>query len=255
MDGSNKVTNFRHVHKGNYCKKTRTYSGLPDEFYEPLLKQFGEPITTIEKAELPLYNNLVPHVLEQLKEHILSINGLDIEDIFRVSPAISAAEKAKELLNKNQSLSENKVDAQTAAYLIKCYFKELPEPFFNKRLYSEFVAALDKEELDLEERNFASLVGMVEEKGDYRSEKKYVHRKDMKEKTIKFQTLCWLADLGILVANNEQKNKMTLSSFSLVVTPNLIHLDMGMGFLSSNSMGNLDRFFLKFMRTRERECK
>ncbi|ORY03791.1 Rho GTPase activation protein, partial [Basidiobolus meristosporus CBS 931.73] len=92
---------------------------------------FGVPIETMmgQEGELGL-----PEFFCDCIEFI-RVNGIEVEGIFRRSPASRSLKEAKEIYNRGNSLNLDDYGIHVAAVLLKMFFRELPTPAFPADIY------------------------------------------------------------------------------------------------------------------------
>jgi len=92
------------------------------------------PIFGLSLQEAVKYNNDktldIPEIVQKLLEKIEAA-GIDVEGLFRVSGNQTQIEQLRHYINNN-NVDLSKVDIHVASGLLKRYFRELPEPIFDK---------------------------------------------------------------------------------------------------------------------------
>mmetsp|Transcript_26401 Transcript_26401/g.83687 ORF Transcript_26401/g.83687 Transcript_26401/m.83687 type:complete len:448 (+) Transcript_26401:71-1414(+) len=136
----------------------------------------------------------VPEMLEQLRKLLLYGQGFQREGIFRVSPATSALKASRTLAEADQV--SNITDLESAAQLIKVWFRELPTS-----ILLGCVPAVVDGELTTGAECAAALQQLPE---------------------VNRRTIYWLLELIADICKYETENRMTAQSMVIVFAPNLI---------------------------------
>ena len=145
-------------------------------------------------VKLSKYQHGIPTGLEGLKRRLIQKNGLNFEGIFRLRGKELNLNKAKEELNKKESISSIIATPIEVAQLIKAFYRNLPcdEPGY---LPNSLLDAQTDQEIINEFKNLSE------------------PRKSL---------LLWTFDLWINIEEYKPKNKMTLQSMSIVFSPNMV---------------------------------
>jgi hypothetical protein len=151
---------------------------------------FGQPLDESTK----LAPEGVPEMLEQLRKLLLCGRGFQREGIFRVSPATSALKASRALAESDQVSSIT--DLESAAQLIKIWFRELPTS-----ILSGCMAAVVDGELTTGAECAAALQQLP---------------------VVNRRTIYWLLELITDICKYETENRMTAQSMVIVFAPNLI---------------------------------
>jgi len=152
--------------------------------------RFGQPLDT----STPLTSGGVPTTLEQLRMVLLQGEGYMIEGIFRVSPAASALKASRELAEAGRAARIS--DLESAAQLIKVWFRELP---------TSILAGCAAPLVDGELRSPAACDAALQRLPE-----------------VNRRTLYWVLELITDICRYEVQNRMTAQSMVIVFAPNLI---------------------------------
>lgn len=132
-------------------------------------------------------------------------HGLDETGIYRVCCVTSDLQKLRHQFDRNYSAAERFLEdknVHVAANLLKLFFRELPEPLFTTRLYSNFVTAI---RLNSVENQQVTLINTLNElPADHRT------------------ILLYLFDHLICVSNHSNRNMMHLDNLAVVFGPTLM---------------------------------
>lgn len=134
----------------------------------------------------------VPEVLVQMKRSLIAAGGLKSEGLFRLAGDVAEIARLKEEMNKKVFQGSDNIN--TVATLIKVWFRELPEPLFDKVPTESIFYSSDAD------RCIAAYNGLPEP-----------------SKTL----LTWLLDLLCKTTEHAQINRMTPQNLAIVVAPNL----------------------------------
>ncbi|XP_049850692.1 rho GTPase-activating protein gacJJ-like [Schistocerca gregaria] len=160
---------------------------------------FGAPIEKVKPPEQDV-PYLVRRCIEWLREH-----ALDVEGIFRLSGSQNEINAIKARYNEGEMVDVEEIsDVHTVAGLLKCYFRDLPEPLLKYEHYEAFLQA--QEEKDPNKRM-------------------HVLRELIKQlPTVNQKTLKYLIEFLSCVEKHSKQNKMALHNLATVFAPNLIHV-------------------------------
>lgn len=151
---------------------------------------FGQPLDETTR----LAPEGIPELLEQLRQRLLHGRGYQSEGIFRVSPATSSLKASRALAEADQVSSIT--DLESAAQLIKIWFRELPTSIF-----LGCVPAVVDGDLTTGAECAAALQQLPE---------------------VNRRTIYWLLELINDICLYETENRMTAQSMVIVFAPNLI---------------------------------
>ena len=202
LSGDKKIkqpTAVEHKIRVLHDKETGLYSGLPKEWQEQLNKQFGVNPKQLPGISFNQYQSKIPKVLHMLRSALEEANGYQQVGIFRLAPNASDNKAVKEKIDKGQlENSEEKVDVNVYANLIKVWFRDLPDPLLN-------CVNPDKIEHVATQSDAANVVNSFPEPN----------------KSI----FLWLCDMCVDIARFEKTNKMSAQNMAIVVGPNLFNTD------------------------------
>jgi hypothetical protein len=175
------------------------YTGLPDNWAAEAHKQFGIPLQTCPRTQVPGYSDRIPIVLVKLKNRFTELGGMEADGIFRLAPDGQDVADAKTQINAGQALQslERTKDPHVVANLIKQFFRELKPKVLNvltKEAITEMSSITDLKVLG--ER--------LESLPDPQRSSYF-----------------WLLDLLCEVADKQEVNRMTPINLAIVLSPNL----------------------------------
>lgn len=130
------------------CSEKVPNDCMPDMKF--IKRQFGVDLTTLVKAQ----NAAVPVVVESCVREIES-RGVEYEGIYRVAGYHDDVEAIKLSFDKDgeTDISREKFeDINTICSVLKSYFRELPIPIFTFDTYPYFLEAVQRENMDNDER-------------------------------------------------------------------------------------------------------
>jgi len=99
-------------------------------------------------------------------------------------------------------------DIHCVTGLLKLYFRQLPHPLFTEVLYTEFIAAISNHDEKIRRENMIKCLNKL--KNDH---------------TANFQTLTRLVEHFLVVAKNEEFNKMSAYNLATIFGPTLMWPD------------------------------
>jgi len=175
------------------------YSGIPEGWAEEAHRQFGVPLHSVPRSEVPGYTDRIPLVLIKLKARFIELGGLQAEGVFRLAPDGQDVADAKLSINTGQalqSLAKTK-DPHVVANLIKQFFRELKPKVLNPLPKEQIVTVSAMTDLD--------------EIGDQLMDLPDPQR----------SSYLWLLDLLSEVAAHHEVNRMTPTNLAIVLSPNL----------------------------------
>jgi len=152
---------------------------------------FGVDPGTLEQTDDGGF--MVPKVLVEMKNLILSKHGEKQEGIFRVAGEQTEILRIKGLMNKKVFDGDTK-DVNAVASLLKIWFRDLPVPILN---------ALSSDTI----MNFSGADDCVNAFKSLPEPQKSL--------------VSWLLDFLVIISKNSEVNKMTAQNLAIVVAPNL----------------------------------
>eukprot|EP01084_Bolivina_argentea_P109156 195106_1 len=200
--GDDKIKNptaVEHKVQVTHDKETGLYSGLPKEWRDHLNKQFGVEPKQLPGVQLDLYESKIPKVLVMLRNALEEADGYQQVGIFRLAPNASDNKAVKEKIDKGQlNDSEEKVDVNVYANLIKVWFRDLPTPLLN-----------------------CVNPDMIEHVNNTQDAENVIDAFPEPHKSI----FLWLCDMCVAIAKHKKTNKMSAQNVAIVVGPNLFNTD------------------------------
>jgi len=212
-------SNVKHLGHIAYDAKTRSYTGLPLDWQASLSKQFGLDPKQVDRDFIPGYTAKIPTCLQEMKEYLVSHEGLETVGIFRIAPDAAESNYIKQLLNENKFTECE--DVHCISNLIKVWFRDLPISLLQNVQEAKIEACDSAEE--------AGAIIMT----------------DLKEPSQSI--FLWLLDLGNLIADNAHINKMTRKNLAIVFGPNMFtpsHNDPMVSLIFSQKVANFLDFSL-----------
>jgi len=153
----------------------------------------------VKLDEARLGDDGVPEVLQELRTLLMARKGHRNEGIFRVSPATSALQASRALVEAGQTSKVS--DLESVAQLIKVWFRELPESVFGADRETGIVAPIVDGDFTTGAGCYEAMQGLPEPRRS---------------------TVRWLLELIGDVCRYESENRMTAQSMIIVFAPNLI---------------------------------
>eukprot|EP01117_Protostelium_nocturnum_P014830 TRINITY_DN5689_c0_g1_i1.p1 TRINITY_DN5689_c0_g1~~TRINITY_DN5689_c0_g1_i1.p1 ORF type:complete len:443 (+),score=180.45 TRINITY_DN5689_c0_g1_i1:32-1360(+) len=102
---------------------------------------FKVPLRTLmERQQDP--STKIPSFLKQCFEFLIP-NGLNVEGIFRQSPSQEELQLLMKLVDQGENVSLEGKDPHVVSGLVKCFFRQLPEPLLTYSMFDEWINAAD----------------------------------------------------------------------------------------------------------------
>jgi hypothetical protein len=154
---------------------------------------FGQPVSKVACQQIQGYAAPIPTVLLNMKQYLLTHNGLNTVGIFRLAP--DQDERRVAMDQVDQGTFEQCDDVNTIATLIKVYVRELPD---------NLLMSMDSDDIENCETP-QQAAG-------------FMQRLNQPEQSLYY----WLIDLCVEVSRHSEINKMTFKNLGVVFGPNLI---------------------------------
>ena len=200
-----KPYDVEHKVKVRFDEQNIRFSGIPEGWAAEAHRQFGIPLATCPRTEVPGYKDRIPLVLVKLKDRFVELGGPTTEGVFRLAPDGADVNDVKANINTGQALASLQTtrDPHVVANLIKQFYREL-KPKILCSLSKEAVVELAPVQ---DPARIESYISQLPEPNQ--------------------STFLWLLDLLCMVAEHQDTNKMTPVNLAIVVSPNLY--DAGAG--------------------------
>uniref|UniRef100_H2ZT76 Rho-GAP domain-containing protein n=1 Tax=Latimeria chalumnae TaxID=7897 RepID=H2ZT76_LATCH len=187
-----------------YCKNKISPESQTDK--KPF-KIFGVPLETLSQQQY--MHSGIPFVVQDLVEYLTNF-GLEKKGLFRVSGSASKIKTLKEKFDQGEKVNLiEDGDIESAASLLKLYFRELPTSVIPYSQHTEFLNVYQACNKDTDEctRKLKGLLGNLP--------------------PSHYSLFKYLCTFLLKVASHSQSNQMTQENLATVFGPSIFHVPFG----------------------------